>query len=414
MRNIWIYIVLAFSILSCTESVPTHDDLKSLNIKGNVVKLEIITQTTIPVSEWFYTGVNFHDYSTHCRNNAIYTFVGNSTITFDENGHITSQNVYDNSGDILFGTLPPRNEELTLYQPINIKINELSDRWNFEYDESNRIVRQTTSHSGKIFLDRKIYYNDKGDIDYVTCNYSSLNQVWWEDPTDTTFFTYKEYDPVGNWIEATIEHKGRLTTDCYKMNVKRAFTYRGEIEQKTLISNLQYWNNELADSTVSRKVNMVSKEMFSGSIALLMPEDIEVRLTHNIPNSLQYYLPDSIGFFNMSVVKEYKLVDIFELEPSKDVYDAFSDMIGRNGTVVLKWYDYSNKKVINNQKCVSMKYAFYATGGYINTGDPVIMDIVEFQPELGTVYTVAIGYDSNHRNLYEPWAEEVKNSIVIK
>lgn len=83
MKGFVFFMFLALTLVSCsdTKTTSTKSDLPGLNLKGEVVKLEVITQTTIPVSEWFFTGVNFNDYSTHCRKDAIYTFVGNSTIT---------------------------------------------------------------------------------------------------------------------------------------------------------------------------------------------------------------------------------------------------------------------------------------------------------------------------------------------
>lgn len=414
MKKFLFFMILATAIVSCSETTSTESDLHGLNLKGDVVKLEVITQTTIPVSEWFFTGIDFNDYTTHCRKDAIYTFVGNSSISFDEYGRVSSQLVYDNEGDILFGELPYRGESLTLYQPINIKVNELSDDWNFEYDDSLRVIRQTTSHEGKMFLDRKVFYNDRGDIDYVTCNYSGLNMSWGYEPSDTTFFTYNEYDSTGNWVKATIEHRGRLNTDSYIMNVIRQLTYKGEPGKKPLLDKLKPLNNELEVSTSNEMPTMVNKEFFNGALSLQMPMELEVCVTYNVPNSLLYQLPNAEGFFNMTVTKENKNGNIFELEPSQEVYDAFSFALGSNGTVILKWFDYSNSENINNSKCVEMKYAFYATGGYLNTGDPVITELIEFQPEPNIVYTIAIGYDSYHKNLYKSWAEEIKNSIIIK
>jgi hypothetical protein len=415
MRQIGLLMILAFVFVSCTKTTSTQSDLQGLNLKGDVVKLEVITQTTIPVSEWFSSGIDFSDYSISYRKDAVYTFVGNSSMAFDENGRLSSINVYDNEGNIIFKDLPDRSMQLSLYQPINIKVNELSDGWNFEFDDSLRVVRQTTSHEGKLFLDRQVSYNEKGDIDYVICNYSGLKMSWGYEPADTTFFVYNKYDSIGNWIEATIEHRGNLRTDSYQMNVRRQFTYKGEPDKTPLIEKLAAWNEGLKENAQLDTIYsiMVNKKLFNNSIELQMPEKLEVDIAHNVPNSLLYQLPNANGFFNVSVTKENANGDIFEEEPSQDVYNALSYAFGSNGTVVLKWYDFSNKGIINDNKCVTMEYAFYATGGYLNTGDPIITEIIEFQPNSDTVYSIAIGYDSYHKNIYKPWAERIKNSIVI-
>ena len=62
-----------------------------------------------------------------------------------------------------------------------------------------------------------------------------------------------------------------------------------------------------------------------------------------------------------------------------------------------------------------MNYALYASACYLSTGNPVITDFIQIQPEVdGIVYTVAIGYDSYHSYLYDPWAEKILNTINIK
>ena len=51
--------LLAFLVACSTDE---QTDLNRLNIKGNVVKLEVSTQTTIPISEWLYTDIDKVDF----------------------------------------------------------------------------------------------------------------------------------------------------------------------------------------------------------------------------------------------------------------------------------------------------------------------------------------------------------------
>lgn len=396
-----------------SEFASKEGNLKQLNLKGDVSKLEIITRTTIPISEWFYSGMDFDYFKAYCREDAIYSFIGNSTLQFSETGNVTMQCVYDNKGKVIFDELPKRTRELTLYQPINIKVNELKDGWDFEFDDKDRIVRQTTSHDGKIFLDRSVFYNSRGDIDYITCNDSGLNTEWVYAPTDTTFFKYIKYDDVGNWTESIIEHKGNCKTDNYKMEVRRQFTYRGDKPKSPLIERLASWNEELTRSYSINLPELVEKVFYDGVFKIKIPKGVELNPDVNIPNCFLFQLPNAEGFFNMSVAKETKNEDIFSLDASQDVYDLFSYNIGQGGSIILRWFDYSNKGQINGHDCVDMKYAFYASGGYLNTGDPIIAEIIEFQPETDTVYSVSIGYDSYHTYLYQHWVDEIKKSITF-
>lgn len=402
-------------LVSCSGDMYTTNDLKSLNLKGNVKKVELITQTPIPVSEWFYTGINFSDYSRKCRKNAVYTFVGNSAVNFNESGRIISQIVYSNDGSVLFEKLPFCEDRLTLYQPINIKVNELLDGWKFEFDDSGRVVRQMTKHDGKLFLDRKITYTENGNIAMVICNYSGLNMDEIDYyPTDTTFFTYSKTDSIGNWTEAVIEHRGLSNTDSYVMNIKRQITYFGEDDKEPLIEGIKSWNEEQEASYPQEPSTFTVENFFGNSISISIPSQMEVSTTYNVPNSLLYQLPNAKGFFNLTITKMKQNESIFDNEESPDLYDAMSYMLGQNGVVVMKWLGFSNKELINNQKSLMYGYCFYATGGYLNTGDPIITEEYDFQPNNGnTVYSVAVGYDSYHAYLYKPWAEIIKNSITI-
>ena len=291
----------------------------------------------------------------------------------------------------------------------------MSDGWKFEFDDSGRVVRQTTKHDGRLFLDRKITYDENGDIAMVICNFAGLNmgEIDYQ-PTDTTFFTYSKLDLNGNWTEAIIEHRGRLNTDSYIMNVKRQITYFGEEDKKPLIEDLKSWNEEQEASYPQEPPTFIVENFFDNSISIDLPSQMEVSTTYNVPNSKLYQLPNAKGFFNLTISKLEQNGSIFDNVESTDLYDAMSYMLGQNGVIVLKWLGFSNKEVVNNEKCVKLSYAFYATGGYLNTGDPIITEEYEFQPNNGeTVYTVAIGYDSNHAYLYKPWAERIKNSIII-
>ena len=78
--------LLAFLVACSTDE---QTDLNRLNIKGNVVKLEVSTQTTIPISEWLYTDIDKVDFHRSIRNDAVYSFCGQSSMTFDKAGKLS-------------------------------------------------------------------------------------------------------------------------------------------------------------------------------------------------------------------------------------------------------------------------------------------------------------------------------------
>lgn len=64
MKELLLCGLVAF-LVACTTN--EQSDLNRLNIKGDVVKLEISTQTTIPISEWLYTDISMVDFQRNIR-----------------------------------------------------------------------------------------------------------------------------------------------------------------------------------------------------------------------------------------------------------------------------------------------------------------------------------------------------------
>ena len=362
--------LLAFLVACSTDE---QTDLNRLNIKGNVVKLEVSTQTTIPISEWLYTDIDKVDFHRSIRNDAVYSFCGQSSMTFDKAGKLSELIVFDNMGNTIYRN-PELTRPLTLYNPININVNELADGWSYENDSMGRIVKQKNEHDGNLNFERFVTYNKRGDIDMIVCKYNHLKLQAYDEtytPADTTFFKYTQFDGEGNWTAATIQKRGRLKTDSYAMNVRRQLTYAEHEKQKDLIRNLQSWNEGIIKS-MPVHIKMKPWYFFGDALQLEMPERMRLEETLSTNDNLKVYKLDTdSGYFSISVSIGQQDESIYDAT-DEEANNAMTYSLAQSGIVILKWQGFSIVNV-NGKRFGEINYSHYASGGFLSTGDPVVV-----------------------------------------
>lgn len=400
-------------ILGCSNR--EQSDLDRLNIKGDAISLEIATQTTIPISEWLYTDVSVPDLQRYIRNDAVYSFCGQSKLLFDKLGNLSKLIVYNNLGNQIYES-PELTRPITLYNPININVNELPEKWTFENDSVGRIIRQNFSHNGELLFERNISYNNDGDIDMVVCNYHNLKINAFDEsiiPSDTTFFKYTQFDNNENWTEAAIAKHGRLKTDSYELRVRRQITYSGQNRQKELCLDLQNWNKEVIKEE-KYNANLQPTSFFNGKILLGLPQKMKIEDSLSGNGKLKVYKLDTDkGFFSISVFSGEQDGSVYDFT-DEQANESMTYALAQNGIIILSWIG-SSIMNINGKQFAEFNYSHYASGGTLSTGDPIIVKILSFQEEGSTNCTsISFGYDSNHENLYKPLMKKIISTIKIK
>lgn len=444
--TILIIFTLSSTILtSCSDHYHHSDDsdVVALNLKGNVTKVEIITQTTIPISEWLYSDlyITSDNYSIiKCRDNAIYSFVGNSVLDFNDYGNLTQITIYNNRGGLIYQDKPKMTRKPTLYNTININVNELRhktihDSESYIYDSVGRIVEQITNYKDNIFLHRYIDYNSNGDIEKVICNYESRNistpnlGVIYQ-PTDTTFFMYNKFDSIGNWIEMTMIKKGLGLSDSYSMNVRRQITYFEDTIKSPLIDELKVWDGELR-TTPAVTFTLVPCDSLSFNIS----NNDSKRIHCNIPDSAKFDIRlfnltgGSSVSFSLSMEKYSFFIANISTNPIECSLNDLREYMNQyyitqnyfqNGICILK-HEYFDKEISHtNQNLFIYTNTMYPTDGYLTCGNPISCKICYIQPilngdttEINKFYTLSIGYDSNSEYKYCKTIDDIINSISI-
>ena len=392
-------------------------DLRNLNLNGNVKTVEIITKTPIPISEWLYANRKFDDFETTWAPSRCYSFLGNSKLEFNKQGNITRNTVYDSEGNqITWGR--PSQHPASLYKHFAIEVNELYSMVTAKKDDQNRVIEEMYTQQGKDRYKRTISYNEKGDIDVVTCNYVLLTINVFDhkmESTDTLRFQYTEFDSHDNWTKALVISDGYLKRNDYVMEVTRQITYFGELDQSPLINTLQSLN--YSAKTQFKRPNITYKRVTpaKNGLSIEMPTNFEIfEQSIQGQNMFQYTAKNTEGYF--SFIVQYSdsaesLMKEFDSLTDSDYEAAMRYVLESGGIQIISWNG-RGKTTIDGREGVWCSYYHYPTAGL--GGTPVKVDIYQFQdPNTGIIANLTFGYDSAHSYEYAPQVDHMKNSITF-
>ena len=407
-------ILITFSI-SCSQSESC--DLRGLNLNGNVKSVEIITETPIPISEWLYANRKLGDFETTWAPSRCYSFLGNSKLEFNKKGNITRNTVYDSEGNqITWGR--PSKHHANLYKHFAIEVNELYSTVTTKIDDQNRVIEEMYIQQGKEKYKRSISYNEKGDLDVVTCNYVPLTMNLMDlriESTDTLRFQYTAYDSHDNWTKALVISNGYLNRNDYVMEVTRQITYFGDPEQSPLINTLQALNYNAKSQFKRPKITYVRKTPAKNGLSIEMPTTFEVfEQSIQGQNMFQYSAKNIEGYFSFilhysdsagSLIKEFDSFTDTEYEA------AMRYVLEAGGVQIISWNG-RGKITQDGHDGVWCSYYHYPTAGF--GGTPIKVDIYQFQdPNTGVIANLTFGYDSAHAYEFAPQVDHMKNSIIF-
>ena len=410
--------LFAISILFSTGCGQSENcDLRGLNLNGNVKSVEIITKTPIPISEWLYANRKFGDFETTWAPSRSYSFLGNSKLEFNKRGNITRNTVYDSEGNqITWGR--PSQHPTSLYKHFAIEVNELYSTVTTKKDDQNRVIEEMYNQQGKDRYKRTISYNEKGDLDAVTCNYVLLTIDVFDrktESTDTLRFQYTEFDDHDNWTKALVISDGYLKRNDYVMEVTRQITYFGEPDQSPLINTLQSLNYSAKTQFKRPSITYERITPAKNGLSIEMPTNFEV-FEQSIQghNMFQYSAKNTEGYF--SFIVQYSdsaesLIKEFDSLTDTEYEEAVRYVLEAGGIQIISWNG-RGKTTIDGHDGVWYSYYRYPTAGL--GGTPVKVDIYQFQdPNTGIIANLTFGYDSAHAYEFAPQVDHMKNSIIF-
>ena len=427
MRNIYAitYSIALLSILISCKGVYQRQEgchLDKMAIFGDVVKVETIVQSTMPLTELY---ANAFD-----PKSVLSSYVGNVTINFDNNGNVNHSVGYGIDGQILFteSKLIPEDEgNMSPAIPIGPGANQKIDRIKTVSSKDGKIVNVKYYDGNNLIWNQKANYNDDGTIRSIIKEYESLKiktDYYTLSYADTTIFNYLSYDFMNNWTEAEISYKGILPKHAHSYKLKRQLTYVDEEEKLELIRKLKDYNDGVRQTT-----HMVDEISLCNYGRLSIPHYMAIQskkeigyvqdhLANNYGVKMNYLFmsvydkKDAYATFSVSLTYGEDTVGFDDLSPEELKYDEETDkfleeqntlLMAQGGTYILKWLPYEFVTISGKK---ALKYRYYRYGN----GSPIPVYCENYTIPMGDGNTINIIY-SFQSNLDYKFRSDFNNAI---
>ncbi len=424
------FATISASFTGCNEEKFSREagcDLDMMQLNGNVVKVETITQSSIPVTELFANAFDpSHMYS---------MFAGNITIELDNHGNIKHETGYGIDGEIIFDIRDIHLDKDSKTTPgviigpdANETINKVKT---ISSDTGNNV--ETNYYDGEDLVWKlKATYNDDGTINTIIkeyVKYKTNNDFTNKVNSDTTSFYYLSYDSLANWTEVEVEYKGILPRHKHSFKIKRQITYAYNENKKELIKQLSDYNKNEPARTTNFEIKSLGKY---GTIsipyymALQTKEQIqEVNSLVNAPlkeQSNYYFMSvydnnDAYATFSANSVYNNQAESFDNMSASELEYDVETDnyfeqvnrqVLAQNGIYILKWLPYQFT-TISGHIALKTHYYRYGKGSPI----PVYYESYTIPMNDGNTLVFSFSYQSNLQYRFEDDFNRAIKSINI-
>lgn len=333
--------------------------LDKMSVSGNVVKIETIVQSSMPLTEVY---ANAFD-----PRSALSTYAGNISIEFDNHGNakrhigygIDGKKIFDESNLLLVneGSMAPG-------VPIGPGANQQIDKIRAVSSKEGKVVNIKYYDGDNLVWNQRATYNNDGSVSEIVKEYGSMKSIFSQlsiPNADTTTFNYLAYDEMNNWIEAEVLYKGRLPKFAHSYKIKRQITYFEEEVKPSLIEKLDEYNQMENHSTTS------TNPIRLGDYGLIMVPHYMAPQSDSAINALQSYQKQNFGVqLDYLFMSEYNKKDAYatisvtlthgndtegfdNLSQEELKYDEEFDklleeqntqIMAQGGTYVLKWLPY--------------------------------------------------------------------------
>ncbi len=376
--------------VGCSYERKPNCHLDKLNVKGNVVKIETITNSTIPLTEMTYDIFG---------NNGINTMNGNVVVDFDNNGFIERYTGYGIDGKQIFSNRYFNKSDD--YFPATIGGYENIVRMETVKNDNGQVTEAIYyGQDQKPVFTMKMYYDEDGNATKITKEKSAFSK-------DSTEYKYLQFDQNGNWTEVEVSYNDFIESHHHKYTVKRQITYDGESSKTPLINLL---NSYTASSTkYPYQLQTVKGSFFEMSVPDFMTiKDLSSnRRTYNSKDggSEMAYLAISLLPGNHIFAGATSSDFVYDAEADKMLHQRYSnqDELVR----IFKWIPFEFVK-INGYYAMHIKYYRYGN----LTPLPQFVEQYVFDSPQGEV-DVTLSYRSDKQNQYSDAFKETISTLRL-
>lgn len=406
MKKIEVVCVLFIHLfLSCTNV--NERDIKLMHLNGNVVKIETVSLTNVPIMEM-------------SMNNDPERFIaaaeGNYILTFNRRGNIIRYQGFGINNEELFDVSPIRGKKIMAPVSIgNISISNNPDSTHFEQNEDGDLVVIELFKNNKLSNRIHISYDQfHRPIMYVNDKSFVCTNIFLQ--TDTNIYRYLDNDKYGNWTKLEIEYRSSHLPEQNHVvySVLRQITYRGEREKEPLIKQSIVNDYMVKRNQLSiHELNPISLGIASISIPnYMVPSDTKNYLSQTnrhisyFDNDLcRYTYKDKSKYASFSIqytpnegIGLDKMTDeerVFNKEVDNEFRKQYENPEIQQDLALLIWYPYDFVN-INNHWALRQRYIRYGNGAWV----PVYVESYLLDTPDGGAITITMSYQVTHKQYF--------------
>lgn len=396
--------------------------LDELRINGNVKRVEVVSLTTVPLTELIAEAYNMEE--------VLPVLFGNFSMDFDNTGNVIDVCGFGVNGDTMFQVTDFQRSEPTEILPafFGAKKIELFDKLKVIRDDKGYVNEIKYFNGVDPVWIAKMKYNDSGDVVAITKKYCKPSEKF---PgllnfVDTTMINYQQYDEWGNWTNAEVEYKGVRKEHNFKYEIVRSIAYDME---ESPISLLKDYQQSLKSTQEPEKCEYVTES--TPFFTIEVPDFMTKLSSSEIADALSVVSADDLKQSKYLFMYGYRGNDsyshlsalisqsngenidyltgtelIYDETTDRELEESFSNNMARNGYVVLKWLPYKYIKV-GGKKCLKVSYYRYGIGSPI----PVYVEVYTMSVDDDYNVSFTISYESKDFYRFRDCFEYTKQSI---
>lgn len=259
--------------------------LNFTNLKGDILKIEMITSATVPLTE-----MTFDNYDCH---SGVDLLGSNVVIDFDDQGNIKRYCGYTTKGAMLFEVTDFNNGGGQRRGQFPAMLGYMTKSiTSVKYVSKGKNVIAVDYYEGnQKEFGQQVKYDGHGNPVVV----SKENYEWErmehslgiEIPfgyKDSTVYKYLEYDSHGNWTLAEAQYHGLTKNHDFSYYIKRQITYNGDFKKSALIDQLDDFvaaHNAAAAMPAMRRVNAKYLDLDLPATLIAAPQQEVAAIEHS-------------------------------------------------------------------------------------------------------------------------------------
>lgn len=414
MKKIEVVCVLFIHLfLSCTNV--NERDIKLMHLNGNVVKIETVSLTNVPIME-----MSMNNDPERC----IAAAEGNYILTFNRRGNIIRYQGFGIDNEELFDVSPIRGKKIMAPVSIgNISISNNPDSAHFEQNEDGDLVVIELFKNNKLSNRIHISYDQlHRPIMFVNDKSFISADIFLQ--TDTNLYRYLDNDKYGNWTKLEIEYRSSFYPEQNHVvySVLRQITYRGEREKEPLIKqSIVNDYMEKRNQFTIHELNPISLGIASISIPnYMVPSDTKNYLSQTnrhislFDNDLcRYTYKDKSKYASFSIqytpnkgIGLDEMTDeerVFNKEVDNEFRKQYENPEIQQDLALLIWYPYDFVNN-NNHWALRQRYIRYGNGAWV----PVYVESYLMDTPDGGAITITMSYQITHKQYFH---QDFTNSV---